>query len=79
MLSLPMVAQDVQVKEPVKEEMVRQPHKKQMAMKNRKAMMHKRRQMNKKRAIRSVIRLVVIGGVAYYIGFTQGKKSGDTE
>jgi hypothetical protein len=36
--------------------------------------MAKRKKMNKKRAIRSVVRLVVIGGVAYYVGYHQGEK-----
>ena len=33
-----------------------------------------RKKMHKKRAIRSVVRLVVIGGLAYYIGYNQGEK-----
>ena len=36
--------------------------------------MAKRKKMNKKRAIRSAVRVVVIGGVAYYVGLQQGKK-----
>ena len=36
--------------------------------------MAKRKKMNKKRAIRSTVRVVVIGGVAYYVGLQQGKK-----
>ena len=35
----------------------------------------KRREMHKKRAIRSFVRIVVIGGVAYYIGYTRGERS----
>ena len=42
--------------------------KKRMAMANK-------RKMHKKRAIRSFVRLVVIGGVAYYIGYTRGERS----
>ena len=33
------------------------------------------RHMQKKRAIRSFVRIVVIGGVAYYIGYTRGERS----
>jgi hypothetical protein len=33
------------------------------------------RHMKKKRAIRSAVRVIVIGGLAYYIGYTQGEKS----
>ena len=37
--------------------------------------MAKRKEMRKKRFWRSVVRVVVIGGVAYYIGYTQGQKN----
>jgi hypothetical protein len=30
--------------------------------------------MHKKRAIRSFVRIVVIGGIAYYVGYHQGEK-----
>jgi hypothetical protein len=33
----------------------------------------KRREMHKKRVIRSFVRIVVVGGVAYYIGYHQGQ------
>ena len=33
-----------------------------------------RKKMHKKKAIRSVVRLVVIGGLAYYVGYHQGEK-----
>ena len=36
--------------------------------------MAKRKKMNKKRAIRSFVRIIVIGGVAYYVGYHQGEK-----
>ena len=39
---------------------------KRMAMANRK-------KMHKKRAIRSAVRILVVGGVAYYIGYHQGQ------
>ena len=41
---------------------------------DRRMMMAKRREMHKKRAIRSFVRIVIIGGVAYYVGYTQGQK-----
>ena len=34
----------------------------------------KRKGMAKKRAIRSAIRIIVVGGLAYYIGYHQGEK-----
>ena len=30
--------------------------------------------MRKKRAIRSAVRIIVVGGLAYYIGYHQGEK-----
>ena len=41
---------------------------------DKRMMMAKRREMRKKRFWRSTIRVVVIGGVAYYIGYQQGMK-----
>ena len=56
-------------------------HKKQGGMKrggmeqrNKRMAMAKRREMHKKRALRSFVRIVVIGGVAYYIGYTHGER-----
>ena len=40
---------------------------------DKRMMMAKRREMRKKRFWRSTIRVVVIGGVAYYIGFKVGQ------
>ena len=40
---------------------------------DRRMMMAKRREMRKKRFWRSTIRVVVIGGVAYYIGYKVGQ------
>ena len=34
----------------------------------------KRKKMQKKRAIRSAVRIIVVGGLAYYIGYHQGEK-----
>ena len=41
---------------------------------NRRMAMAKRKKMQKKRAIRSFVRIVVIGGIAYYVGYHQGEK-----
>ena len=45
-----------------------------MDMRDKRMMMAKRKKMQKKRFWRSAVRVVVIGGVAYYIGYTQGQK-----
>jgi len=37
--------------------------------------MAKRRKMQKKRAFRSAVRVIVIGGIAYYIGYMHGEKN----
>ena len=37
--------------------------------------MAKRNKMHKKRAIRSFVRVIVIGGIAYYIGYLHGEKN----
>ena len=36
--------------------------------------MAKRKKMAKKRAIRSAVRILVVGGIAYYVGYHQGEK-----
>ena len=41
---------------------------------DKRMVMAKRREMQRKRVIRSFVRIVVIGGVAYCIGYTQGQK-----
>ena len=91
-LSLPLMAQEVEVKEvDGKTEVTVKKHRddgdmrawkqrgdmKRSGMDQRKkrmAMANKRK-MHKKRAIRSFVRIVVIGGVAYYIGYTRGERS----
>ena len=83
-LSLPLMAQEVEVKEvdgktevTVKKQRMSDMREwkqrgdmkrgdKRMAMANRK-------KMQKKRAIRSAVRILVVGGVAYYIGYHQGQ------
>ena len=84
-LSLPLMAQQVEVKEVdgKTEVTVKKQHDKKdwnrgdmrrgdgrmMAQRKQKA-----RQMRKKRAIRSAVRIIVVGGLAYYIGYHQGEK-----
>ena len=46
-----------------------------MDQRKKRMAMAKKRKMHKKRAIRSFVRIVVIGGVAYYIGYTRGERS----
>ncbi len=45
-----------------------------MDKRDKRVAMAKRREMHKKRVIRSFVRIVIIGGVAYYVGYTQGQK-----
>ena len=103
-LSLPLMAQEVEVKESTGKKVIRivqdaewsksksahqRDHDKKSDMKawkergdkkrggmeqrKKRMAMAKRKQMHKKRVIRSFVRLVVIGGVAYYIGYHQGQ------
>lgn len=83
-LSLPLMAQEVEVKEADgnTEVTVKKQHDKKKwgrgGMKRgdgrKMEQWKKRAHMRKKRAIRSFVRIVVIGGVAYYVGYTQGQK-----
>lgn len=95
-LSLPIMAQEAEVKESVGKKVVRtiqdaewsksksahqRDHDKKGGMKrggmeqrSKRMMMAKRKKMAKKRAFRSAVRIVVIGGIAYYVGLQQGKK-----
>ena len=91
-LSLPLMAQEVEVKEvDGKTEVTVKKHRddgdmrawkqrgdmKRSGMDQRKkrmAMANKRK-MHKKRAIRAFVRIVVIGGIAYYVGYTRGERS----
>ena len=41
---------------------------------NKRMAMAKRKKMAKKRAIRSAVRVLVVGGIAYYVGYHQGEK-----
>ena len=89
-LSLPLtlMAQEAEVKETDGKTEVKKQHDKKkwnrgdmkrggrggMDMREKRMMMAKRRKMQKKRFWRSAVRVVVIGGVAYYVGYAQGKK-----
>ena len=90
-LSLPLMAQEVEVKEvdgktevTVKKQRMsdmrewkqrgdmKRGDMKRGDMAKRKKMA---RHMKKKRAIRSAVRIIVIGGIAYYIGYTHGERN----
>ena len=79
-LSLPLMAQQVEVKEVDgnTEVTVKKQHDKKGGWKRGDGRMmeqrkQKRKKMQKKRAIRSAVRILVVGGVAYYIGYHQGQ------
>ena len=79
-LSLPLMAQQVEVKEVDgnTEVTVKKQHDKKGGWKRGDGRMmeqrkQKARHMRKKRVIRSVVRIIVVGGVAYYIGYHKGQ------
>ena len=85
--ALPVVAQEVEVKEVdgKTEVTVKKQHDKKnwnrgdmkrgdMNKRNKRMDMAKRKKMAKKRAIRSAVRVIVVGGIAYYVGYHQGEK-----
>jgi Ni/Co efflux regulator RcnB len=78
--ALPLVAQESESKDEAKDEkVVRQHDKKDWDrgdMRKRMGMQRanqERKKMHKKRAIRSAVRIIVVGGLAYYIGYHQGQ------
>ena len=78
--ALPLVAQESESKDEAKDEKVVRHHDKgdMRAWKQRgdgrkMEQRKKRSTIRKKRAIRSVVRILVVGGVAYYIGYHQGQ------
>ena len=85
-LSLPLMAQEVEVKEVdgKTEVTIKKQHDKKdwdrgsmkrgMNKRDKRMAMAKRKKIQKKRAFRSAVRIVVIGGIAYYVGLQQGKK-----
>ena len=79
--ALPLVAQESESKDEAKDEkVVRQHDKKDWDrgdMRKRMGMQRanqERKKVHKKRAIRSAVRIIVVGGLAYYIGYHQGEK-----
>jgi len=84
--TLPLMAQEVEVKETAgkTEVTVKKQHDKKnwnrgsmkrgMDRRDKRMMMAKRKKMQRKRFWRSAVRVVVIGGVAYYVGYQQGMK-----
>ena len=78
--ALPLVAQESESKDEAKDEKVVRHHDKgdMRAWKQRgdgrkMEQRKKRSTIRKKRAIRSVVRIIVVGGVAYYIGYHKGQ------
>ena len=83
--TLPLMAQEVEVKEVdgKTEVTVKKQHDKKkwdrgsmkrgMDRRDKRMAMANRKKMHKKRAIRSAVRILVVGGVAYYIGYHQGQ------
>ena len=86
-LSLPLMAQEVEVKEVdgKTEVTIKKQHDKKdwdrgsmkrgMNKRDKRMAIAKRNKMHKKRAIRSFVRVIVIGGIAYYIGYLHGEKN----
>ena len=87
--ALPLVAQESESKDEAKDEKVVRQHDKGdmrawkqrgdmkrggMDQRKKRMAMANKRKMHKKRAIRSFVRIVVIGGIAYYVGYHQGEK-----
>ena len=78
--TLPLMAQEAESKDEAKDEKVVRQHDKgdMRAWKQRgdgrkMEQRKKRSTIRKKRAIRSVVRIIVVGGVAYYIGYHKGQ------
>ena len=76
--ALPLVAQEAESKDEAKDEkVVRQHDKKDWDRGDMRKRMgrvnQERKKMHKKRAIRSAVRIIVVGGIAYYIGYHQGQ------
>ena len=73
--TLPLMAQEVEVKEVdgKTEVTVKKQHDKRDWKRGDRRMMEQRKKMAKKHKIRQVVRMAVIGGIAYYIGYHQGQ------
>ena len=78
--ALPLVAQESESKDEAKDEKVVRQHDKRDwdrgDMRKRMGMQRanqERKKMHKKRAIRSAVRIIIVGGIAYYVGYHQGQ------
>ena len=71
-LAIPLMAQEAESKDVTKDVkvVIREKHDRG----DRRQMVVKRQKMAKKQHIRQVLRLAVVGGLAYYIGYHQGEK-----
>ena len=71
-LTIPLMAQEAESKDVTKDVkvVIREKHDRG----DRLQMVVKRQKMAKKQHIRQVVRLAVVGGLAYYIGYHQGEK-----
>ena len=71
-LAIPLMAQEAGSKDETKDikVVIREKHDRG----DRRQMVVKRQKMAKKQHIRQVVRLAVVGGLAYYIGYHQGEK-----
>ena len=75
--TLPLMAQEVEVKEKdgKTEVTIKKQHDKRDWKRGDRRMMEQRKKMAKKHKIRQVVRMAVIGGIAYYIGYLHGEKN----
>ena len=71
-LAIPLMAQEAESKDVTKDVkvVIREKHDRG----DRRQMVVKRQKMAKKQHIRQVVKLAVVGGLAYYIGYHQGEK-----
>ena len=71
-LCVPLMAQEAESKDETKDVkiVIREKHDRG----DRRQMVVKRQKMAKKQHIRQVVRLAVVGGLAYYIGYHQGEE-----
>ena len=71
-LAIPLMAQEAGSKDETKDVkvVIREKHDRG----DRRQMVVKRQKMAKKQHIRQVVRLAIVGGLAYYIGYHQGEK-----
>ena len=76
-LCIPLMAQEAESKDETKDVkiVIREKHDRgDWSRGDRRQMASKRQKMAKKQHIRQVVRLAVVGGLAYYIGYHQGEE-----